>query len=229
MKEENQQMKQKHWILLFAVILIGDLIGIQLNNNPVQSFLKPLIITTLIGYFDSQFNSITKGLTKWVLFALLFSLLGDVLLMFQEKNSIFFLLGLSAFLIAHIFYIIFFHNVRVKENVKGKPWLLVVAVIYYAALINLLSPYLADMKIPVLIYGVVISFMFMLAMHMLFIKNKPAGQWMMVGALLFVLSDSILAINKFYQPFEAAGVLIMLTYGLAQLFIVEGAIRYLRS
>jgi len=229
LKEENQQMKQKHWILLFAVILIGDLIGIQLNNNPVQSFLKPLIITTLIGYFDSQFNSITKGLTKWVLFALLFSLLGDVLLMFQEKNSIFFLLGLSAFLIAHIFYIIFFHNVRVKENVKGKPWLLVVAVIYYAALINLLSPYLADMKIPVLIYGVVISFMFMLAMHMLFIKNKPAGQWMMVGALLFVLSDSILAINKFYQPFEAAGVLIMLTYGLAQLFIVEGAIRYLRS
>ncbi|MDZ4806990.1 MAG: lysoplasmalogenase [Bacteroidota bacterium] len=222
-------MKQKHWILLFAVILIGDLIGIQLNNNPVQSFLKPLIITTLIGYFDSQFNSITKGLAKWVLFALLFSLLGDVLLMFQEKNSIFFLLGLSAFLIAHIFYIIFFHNVRVKENVKGKPWLLVVAVIYYAALINLLSPYLADMKIPVLIYGVVISFMFMLAMHMLFIKNKPAGQWMMVGALLFVLSDSILAINKFYQPFEAAGVLIMLTYGLAQLFIVEGAIRYLRS
>jgi len=229
LKEENQQMKQKHWILLFAVILIGDLIGIQLNNNPVQSFLKPLIITTLIGYFDSQFNSITKGLAKWVLFALLFSLLGDVLLMFQEKNSIFFLLGLSAFLIAHIFYIIFFHNVRVKENVKGKPWLLVVAVIYYAALINLLSPYLADMKIPVLIYGVVISFMFMLAMHMLFIKNKPAGQWMMVGALLFVLSDSILAINKFYQPFEAAGVLIMLTYGLAQLFIVEGAIRYLRS
>ncbi len=222
-------MKQKHWILLFAVILIGDLIGIQLNNNPVQSFLKPLIITTLIGYFDSQFNSITKGLAKWVLFALLFSLLGDVLLMFQEKNSIFFLLGLSAFLIAHIFYIIFFHNVRVKENVKGKPWLLVVAVIYYAALINLLSPYLADMKIPVLIYGVVISFMFMLAMHMLFVKNKPAGQWMMVGALLFVLSDSILAINKFYQPFEAAGVLIMLTYGLAQLFIVEGAIRYLRS
>ena len=43
------------------------------------------------------------------------------------------------------------------------------------------------------------------------------------GALLFVISDSVLAINKFYQPFEVAGVIIMLTYGLAQLFIVEGA------
>ena len=222
-------MKKKYWILLFVVILIGDLVGIQLNNNLVQSFLKPLIITTLIGYFDSQLNSITKGLAKWVLFALLFSLLGDVFLMFQEKKSIFFLLGLSAFLIAHIFYIIFFHKVRVKENVKSNPWLLVVVVIYYAALISLLSPYLADMKIPVLVYGIVISFMFMLAMHMLFIKNKIAGKWMMSGALFFVLSDSILAINKFYQPFEAAGVLIMLTYGLAQLFIIEGAIRYIRN
>ena len=222
-------MKKAYWILLFGAILTGDIIGIQLKNELLQIICKPLIIPAVIGYFDSQIKNITKGVAKWVLFALLFSLLGDVLLMFQEKNSIFFLLGLSAFLIAHIFYIIFFYNVRVKENVKGKPWLLVVAVIYYAALINLLSPYLADMKIPVLIYGVVISFMFMLAMHMLFIKNKPAGKWMMSGALFFVLSDSILAINKFYQPFEAAGVLIMLTYGLAQLFIVVGAIRYLRS
>jgi uncharacterized membrane protein YhhN len=102
-------------------------------------------------------------------------------------------------------------------------------VVYYAALITLLSPYLADMKIPVLVYGIVISFMFMLAMHMLFIKHKTAGKWMMFGASLFVISDSVLAINKFYQSFEAAGIIIMLTYGLAQLFIVHGAVRYLQG
>ena len=222
-------MKKKYWILLFAVILIGDLIGIQLQNKEIQIFFKPLIIPVLIGYFDSRLLSITKGISKWILAALLFSLAGDALLMFEEKNSIFFLLGLSSFLLAHIFYIVFFHVVRVREKIKGNPWLLVVVVIYYAILINLLSPYLADMKIPVLVYGIVISFMLMMAMHMLFIKNKRAGRWMMFGALLFVVSDSVLAINKFYQSFEAAGVLIMLTYGLAQLFIVEGAIKYLRS
>ena len=149
--------------------------------------------------------------------------------MFQQKDKLFFLLGLSAFLVAHIFYIVFFHRVRIKENVKGNPWLLLIVVIYYAALITFLSPYLGDMKLPVRIYGIVISFMFMLAMHMLFIKNKIAGKWMMAGALLFVISDSVLAINKFYQSFEIAGVVIMLTYGLAQLFIVEGAIRYITS
>jgi uncharacterized membrane protein YhhN len=222
-------MKKKYWILLFAAILIGDLVGIQLQNKEIQFFFKPLIVPVLIGYFDSQLLSITKGLSKWILGALFFSLAGDALLMFEEKNSIFFLLGLSSFLLAHIFYIVFFHHVRVREKVKGNPWLLLVVVIYYAALIMLLSPYLADMKIPVLVYGIVISFMFMLAMHMLFIENKQAGQWMMIGALLFVMSDSILAINKFYQSFEVAGILIMLTYGLAQLFIVEGAARYMFS
>jgi len=52
---------------------------------------------------------------------------------------------------------------------------------------------------------------------------------MVAGAVLFIMSDSILAINKFYQSFEVAGLGIMLTYGMAQLFIVEGAARYITS
>ncbi len=84
------------------------------------------------------------------------------------------------------------------------------------------------MKLPVRIYAVVISFMLMLAMHMLFIKNKKAGLLMMSGALLFVVSDSLLAINKFYSSFQMAGIFVMTTYGLAQLIIIEGAIRYIR-
>ncbi len=222
-------MKEKHWILLFVIVLAGDIAGVQLDNTLLQTIFKPLIIPVLIGYFGSQVKSITTGIAKWVLFALIFSLAGDVLLMFQAKKEIFFLLGLASFLIAHIFYIIFFHHVRVRENVKSNPWLLVIVVVYYATLISWLSPYLGEMKLPVRIYGIVISIMFMLAMHMLSIKNKTAGSWMMWGALLFVISDSVLAINKFYQPFEAANVIIMLTYGLAQLFIVKGAASYIIS
>ena len=222
-------MKQKHWILLFLIILLGELIGIQLQNATLQFIFKPLIIPVVIGYFDSQINNITKGINKWILLALIFSWLGDVLLMFQDKKDIFFLLGLSSFLLAHIFYIIYYHQVRVRENVKSNPWFLVVVVIYYAALISFLSPFLYEMKLPVRIYGIVISFMFMLALHMLFIKNKQAGKWMMIGALLFVMSDSLLALNKFYQHFEFASVLIILTYALAQFFIVKGAVDYLNS
>jgi len=222
-------MKKKYRILLFAAILITDLIAIQLHYKMAEYIFKPLIIIWLMSYFVLQSRDVQSRLKKWVILALLFSWLGDVLLMFQEDNPLFFLLGLSSFLIAHIFYILFFHFVRMKERVKSKWYLLLMVAVYYAVLIVILSPYLGDMKLPVQIYAVVISFMFMLAMHMLFIKNKSAGLWMMMGALLFVISDSILAINKFYQSFEMAGIVVMLTYGLAQLFITEGAIRYMSS
>lgn len=222
-------MKQRYWILLFVIVLAGNIIGVQLDNSLLQLIFKPLIIPTLIGYFASQVKGLTTGITKWILLALLFSLLGDILLLFVAKNEIFFLLGLASFLIAHIFYIVFFYPVRIREKINWKPWLLVLVLAYYAALVALLLPHLGDMQIPVLVYGVVISCMLMLALHMLFLANKIAGQWMMTGALLFVISDSVLAINKFYQPFEAAGVIIMLTYGIAQLFIVKGAAQYINS
>ncbi|HEY6504983.1 MAG TPA: lysoplasmalogenase [Chitinophagaceae bacterium] len=222
-------MNKRTWILLFSIILAVNIIGGLLKSPWIDHISKPLIVISLAAYFIFQTNTFTTPLKKWILAALFFSWAGDVLLMFQLNDSLFFLLGLSAFLIAHIFYIIFFHHVRVMENIRRNPWLLLVVVVYYAVLVSLLSPYLGEMKLPVRIYGIVISFMLMLAMHMQFIKNKQAGLWMVSGALLFVISDSVLAINKFYQSFELAGTLIMLTYGLAQLFIVEGAIQYIRK
>lgn len=220
-------MNKPYWIFLFIIILATCLLGHALQNQWINYISKPLIILSLGGYFLSQTAPAKSALKKWVLVALFFSWAGDVLLLFEGKDQLFFLLGLSAFLIAHLCYIVFFHQLRLKENVRGRIWLLVIVVVYYATLISFLSPWLGDMKIPVRIYGLVINFMFMLAMHMLFIKNKTAGRWMMTGALLFLISDSVLAVNKFCQPFAVADLTIILTYGLAQLFIAEGAIRYL--
>jgi uncharacterized membrane protein YhhN len=222
-------LKKQTWIFLFVIAVVGTISAELVKSQLVTYISKPLIVVSVTGYFLSQVHNVVSSLKKWILAALFFSWVGDILLIFQERDPIFFLMGLSSFLLAHIFYIIFFHNVRVKEAVRSNVWLLLIVVIYYLGLITLLSPYLKDMKLPVRVYGIVISFMFLLAMHMYFIKNKIAGQWMVAGAVLFVISDSILAINKFYQPFKAADVLVMLTYGLAQLFIIEGAVRYIIS
>lgn len=222
-------MRKKYRIIVFFVILLADLIAVQLNYKIAEWVFKPLIVIWLLSYFILQTRHEKNDLKKWIIIALLFSWLGDVLLMLQGDNSIFFLLGLSAFLLAHLFFILFFHFVRIRENVKSRWYLLLIVVIYYALLISILSPWLGEMKLPVRIYGIVISFMFMLAMHMLFIKNNRAGLLMMAGALLFVISDSVLAINKFYHPFEMADVVVMTTYGFAQLLITEGAIRYIHQ
>jgi uncharacterized membrane protein YhhN len=220
-------MSKRYRIIIFFIILIADLIAVQGQYKMAEYIFKPLIIIWLMAWFVLQLRYVQSSLKKWVIFALFFSWLGDVLLMFQDDHSTFFLTGLLSFLIAHIFYILFFHFVRIKEKVKSRWHVVLIVAIYYTAIIALLSPHLGDMKLTVLIYAVVISFMFMLAMHMLFIKNKKAGLWMMMGALLFVISDSLLAINKFYQLFQISDMLIMSTYGLAQLFIAKGAILYI--
>jgi uncharacterized membrane protein YhhN len=54
-----------------------------------------------------------------------------------------------------------------------------------------------------------------------------AGRYCIAGAFLFLCSDSVLALNKFYQAFPGAGVLIMLSYGLAQFAIAKGSLLYL--
>ncbi|HEX5652033.1 MAG TPA: lysoplasmalogenase [Chitinophagaceae bacterium] len=216
------------FLYLFFAALALELLFISIGYDMARYFSKPLLMLILGAYFMS--NTVLS--TRWrafVIAALAFSWLGDILLMFESREPLFFLFGLSAFLLAHICYILFFHRVRAAEQVKSRAWLLIIVAIYYASLITFLYPYLGGMKIPVPVYGIVISFMLLLALHLFFIPNRQAGLLMLSGAVLFVISDSILAINKFYRPFNGAGLLIMLTYGLAQFFIVRGAILYARS
>ncbi len=221
-------MRKKYWVNIFLFVLIVNLAGGSIANSAMQNISKPLLMPLLIGWFlYSGIRNVTKR--NWIILALFFSWLGDVLLMFQEKDALFFILGLSEFLIAHLFYIVFFFNINRKEKLKLNWLLIIVVAAYYFALLTILFPTLGDMKIPVTVYGLVISTMLLFALHVASIKNREAAKWLLTGAILFVISDSVLAINKFYYPFEYSGVLIMLTYGMAQWFIVKGAILYLRN
>ena len=222
-------MKKTIWITLFLLVLLVNLIAVYSNSESLQFITKPLLMPLLAIYLLLRTNTINSNLKGWIFLALFFSWAGDIFLLFEERGSNFFLFGLSAFLVAQVFYIVFFHNIRMREYIRGNALLLLLVIVYYSILINVLSPYLGNMKLPVRIYGVVLSFMVMLAMHTMLGKNKKAALWMTMGAILFVVSDSLLAFNKFFSPFNNAGVIIMLTYGLAQLFITEGAVRYINS
>jgi len=222
-------MKKTIWITLFLVVLLVNLIAVYSNSESLQFITKPLLMPLLAIYLLLRTNTANSNLKGWIFLALFFSWAGDIFLLFEERGSNFFLFGLSAFLVAQVFYIVFFHNIRMREYIRGNALLLLLVIVYYSILINVLSPYLGNMKLPVRIYGVVLSFMVMLAMHTMLGKNKKAALWMTMGAILFVVSDSLLAFNKFFSPFNNAGVVTMLTYGLAQLFITEGAIRYINS
>jgi uncharacterized membrane protein YhhN len=216
------------WIVFFIVALAVNLTGILLDNEILQYVSKPLLVPILAVYFMVSTRN-KRGLAQGLLPALLFAWIANVLVLFAAKDELFFLLGLSSSLLAHIFYIIFFNRVRIQENIHGRWWIIVLVVIYYAVMMYSLSYKTKDLTIPIRIFGVVICFMCMLAMHMLFLVNKRAGILMLSGGMLFIVSDSLLGFNKFNEPFMAADFLIIFFYGIAQLFIVTGAVDYIIS
>lgn len=199
------------------------------QNDTIQFIFKPLLVTSLLLYFIAATKRNKSSLLVLASLALLFSIAGDTLLMFANKNELFFLLGLSAFLLAHVFYIISFHKIKVKENIEGKwQWAIVVA-IYYFFIISILMPHLGEMKIPVLVYGLVISFMLLVAALLYDLRDNKIARYILTGAILFVISDSVLAINKFHHPFQTAGWVIMLTYVAAQYLLVQGLVKYINK
>ena len=151
--------------------------------------------------------------------ALLFSLAGDVFLMLPGN---YFIPGLASFLVAHVFYIALFR--------QGQAWfpskraLLVVlgvgAVMYAIVWSGLRDPVL---KMAVAAYVTVISLMAAQAIGRATVLGNAAARWVALGACVFMVSDSLIAINKFVMPVELSSLWILATYYAAQVLIVHNA------
>jgi len=158
-----------------------------------------------------------------VLMALFFSWLGDVFLIFEKQHELFFIAGLSAFLLAHLFYIFVFKLDVMRFNLlKSKPYLPFLLLLYLVGFLYLLQPNLNELFLPVSIYALIICIMLLFAILRYGQVDPFSFKLSCFGALLFVLSDSVIAINKFLFPFEWAYTLIIVLYALGQFFIVKG-------
>ncbi|MEJ2210343.1 MAG: lysoplasmalogenase, partial [Anaerolineae bacterium] len=175
--------------------------------KPLSSVLVIVVALLSLG----QPNAI-PAFTWWVTAGLVLSLGGDVALMFKSKSRMF-LIGLVLFLLAHVVYAIAFtawNGFHPQDLISGAVLLAVaVAVFLY------LRPGLGRMQGPVLFYVVVICFMVNRAISTFFGETFTLTQaWLLsVGAVLFWLSDLVLAVNRFRHPFEANRLGLFLYYG----------------
>jgi len=188
-------------------------------------FLKPFLLPFL---FIIVWKSETFPTKKILLTALTFSWLGDVILMFANQGEIYFILGLVAFLISHLFYIALFLKQDHTTNGARSPlfWLSFLIIgLYLRSMLMLLFPTLGALKLPVTVYAVTISIMLIVAFKGYLSWNGPAKYAVLFGAIFFVISDSLLAIDKFHEPLPYAAFGIMLTYLLAQSLITTGILK----
>jgi len=220
-------MNIKYWRYLFFADLLTQLTAIALHNIDVQRITKPLLMCFLFLWFmasSAKFSPLRYGIAA----ALFFSCLGDIFLLMESPT--WFMAGLGSFLLAHVLYILFFMRVRSREITKKLNFLILISAEGYAAsLFVFLYPHIGSLKIPVAVYAVTIATMLVTAAHAFGKNRQQAGRYCVTGAALFVASDSLLALNKFYHPFAAAGISVMLTYGLAQFAITKGSLLYLAA
>jgi len=217
-------LKGKLILSVFVLDVLLNLVSHIWAIPELEVVSKPLLMPLLILLVWVNSEGMPRNILLLLFGALIFSWVGDVALLFDEKYPFLFMVGLGGFLIAHIQYIILFIKSAQKvQFTKGiTPFVIVLMFGYTMFLIQLLWPHLGELQIPVFVYATVLMLMGVFAVS----RQVDNGKLLVIlGAVLFVTSDSILAINKFYSPIENGRVLTMLTYTLAQLLIVIGILR----
>lgn len=224
--EFHKRMQPKHWGIIYFLILLADLCVIAFDVPYARFATKPLLMILLGFYGWSQAGSLPHRSKNFILAAIIFSWSGDVFLLFPH----YFLAGLISFLTAHLLYTGFFLTVQPKPKPGWKEGaVLVVMIVYASRLVQRITADMGDLKPAVIAYTVIISLMFLSAVRAFGLNSGRAGRFCISGALLFVLSDSMLAVEKFLMPFPGSGILVMLTYGMAQFMIVDGSLRHLQT
>ena len=206
--------KYKKFTLFYFLIIFLNFFLLNYFTS-YHVVIKPMIMASLIGFYIST----VEGQSNSFVLAMICALLGDVFLLFD--GDVFFQIGLGFFLIMQILYTLNFSKDR--DNNINKA--LVSGAIVYAIAIGILYYLwngLGALKVPVVIYCIAISTMVISAINR---KKSIIGYSnLVVGVMLFLISDAVIAITKFGGPFDGQNYVIKGTYMLAQYLIVTSMV-----
>jgi uncharacterized membrane protein YhhN len=213
-------------LIAFAFLAaVVNLIAEQKDKRIIVFIAKPAVMVLLLAwlYFYAGFG----GALLYFALGILFSLGGDIFLMLPNMDK-WFLPGLVSFLVAHVFYTIGFNYVLPTLNVFGVflaiSIALFVAQIYRRLAEGLHAKGLDRLRMPVLIYSIVISLMWLSALQTLFQTSwhPTTALAVSVGASLFVASDIVLAWFKFVGPIKHGRLINLMCYHLGQILLIVG-------
>ncbi len=206
------------WLLLLAAcVLLSAVVAIwsaTARRKRVHYIAKPLTTLLIIAVALLMPDAVSPLYRLLVLLGLAASLAGDVLLMLPER---YFVAGLSAFALAHISYIFAFMWARAGAPVTW--YLPILLALYGAIVLAALWRHLGNIRLPVVVYIIVIELMAWQALEVWLAARSLGSGLAALGALLFVASDTVLAFEKFRGGVPYANALILGAYYAAQFLI----------
>jgi len=230
----NTNMNQNRFTLWYFAIAVLFIFLENLHFVYPALIAKALIIPSLMLFYHFSVRGQYNRFHCLIMFGLLFSFLGDISLQFSNVDYSFsvapetlFIGGLASFLFTQLIYFVAFSLPKGKNAVfTSRLYQTVLVVSYGFIMLYYLYRSLGDMKVPVIAYTVIILLMLLAALNRYGKVNGLSYILVVIGALLFVISDSLVAINKFHMKIDFAGIMIMITYVSAQYLIVLGSIRH---
>lgn len=224
------------WLIAILHLAFEGLLTVMPEALIPAMVTKAFLMPVLIWYYYKVSGPKLEAFQKLILVGFIFSWSGDVNLMMprveplKSKEALFFLLGLVSFLITHVLYMLSFRkdlgNNTQPAILKTKPWLALPVLAAYAGLLFVLLPAIQakepEMLIPVIVYASVITGMVLFSVNRYGKVSQASFVAVLAGALLFMFSDSNIAINKFHTPFEASRLIIMSTYITSQYLFAWG-------
>ena len=241
----NNKVARALLTTLYIGILAADCIFILNRAGEYRLYTKPLLMPVLYILLAAQTTEAKHKATRLLLILAIFLSFGGDLLLLYDGEPTNFIMGLISFLLAHVSYSLFFIRLK-KVSVKRLAFIIVMALIiasYMYLLLSYLWPGISEQgyEVPVVFYAVSLGFMLLSALYTGTGTRilKVAYQNFIPGAILFVISDSLLAIDKFgviigdstahLYTHMLYAILIITTYAMAQLIIISGAIRIIRK
>jgi uncharacterized membrane protein YhhN len=222
---------KKSQLLLHALIIpfaVLELVSRWVDNVNLEYIGKPLLMIWVAVYF-LIYSSDRKGRLMIVL-AFLFSWVGDMFLMMAHTNEILFYAGVGGFFFAQLFYIITFLKVSgdltIVAYLKRNPAWIIPFIIYLGIMLIILKPGMDGIMVPIItVYAISLIAMSVAALNRKYRVGQQSFKLVFIGSIFFVISDSMIAINKFALPFERASFMIILTYLIAQYLIMRGLLK----
>ena len=201
-------------MLLSAIFCIRA----KYNKSHTQLLIfKPLSLI-LIVLIAVVYPPIDSSYKIFIISGLLFSLVGDTFLIYPKKH---FKKGLIVFLVGHVCYTIAF---IVSIGFNFTLWIFLPIAIVGTVYLKIIIPFSGKMKIPIIIYIIIIAIMGWVAMERLNYIPTLGTFIAAFGAVLFMISDAVLALNKFRKPFISAELIILATYFTAQWLLAVSVI-----
>ncbi len=189
----------------------------------VARVFKILPLVLLIVTVGATLRTNRTHLGLWVMLGLVGSLVGDWVI------EVAFVGGIAAFFVAHVLYLVAMGFDR--QSPVGQGAAAVPAVTLWAGMYGLLAPRApAELYVPVVAYLTVISLMFARASARAFVTRRDRASLVLwVGACFFVLSDSLIALNRWVVPIPMDRAAILATYYLGQALIAASAVMHARQ